>query len=164
MKILIVVSLSTLQLRQKSDRSIENGITSADLVQTPSASIVTINITVFEEQHNCNIFLITYILWDMAPAALMSLNQTNDRCSMSNQYPQPTTQPPRTDSCPMFFSLPTMDSKRKVLRVSFAFFQRKNLPDGRVNETVATVEELSDLWKPGTMDGIPLSVMNCKRI
>ena len=45
----------------------------------------------------------------------------------------------------MFSSLRTMDSKRKELRVSFAFFQRIYLPDGRVNEILATVEELSDL-------------------
>ena len=39
-----------------------------------------------------------------------------------------------------------MDSKKKGLRVGFAFFQRNYLPHGRVNETVDTVEELSDLW------------------
>ena len=57
-----------------------------------------------------------------------------------------------------------MDSKRKGLRVSFAFFQRNYLPDGRVNETVATVEEVSDLSKSGVMDGIPPFVMNCNCI
>ena len=97
----------------------------------------------------------------MVPAALMSLNHTNDRYSMSNQYPQLTTHQPRADSNPVFSSLRTMDSKMKGLRVSFTFFQRNYLPDGRVNETVATVEELSDLWKPGAMNGIPPSVMNC---
>ena len=100
----------------------------------------------------------------MVPAALMSLYHTNDRYSMSNQYPQPTTHQPRTDSYPVFSSLRRMDSQRKGLRVSFAFFQRNYLPDGRVNETVATVEELSDLWKPGAMDGIPPFVMNCNCI
>ena len=80
---------------------------------------------------------------------------------MFNQYPQPTTQKPRTDSYPVFSSLRTMDSKRRGLRVSFAFFQRRYTQDGRVNETVATVEELSDLWKPGAMDGVPPFVMNC---
>ena len=30
-----------------------------------------------------------------------------------------------------------------------------------MNETVAKVEELSDLWKPEGMDGTPLFVMNC---
>ena len=83
----------------------------------------------------------------MAPAALMSLNHTNDTYSMCNPYPQPLTHEPRTDSYPVFSSLRTMDSKKKGLRVSFAFFQRHFLPDGRVNETFATVEEMSDLWK-----------------
>ena len=114
-----------------------------------------------DEQHSSNIFLTPYILWDMSPAAPTSLNHNNDRYSISNQYPQPTTHQHRTDSYPVFSSLRTMNSKRKGLRVSFAFFQRNYLPDGRVNETVATVEELSDLWKPGAMDGIPTFVMNC---
>ena len=114
-----------------------------------------------DKQHSSNIFLNPYNLWDMVPAALKSLNHTNDRYSMSNQYLQPTTYQPRTDSYPVFSSLRRMDSQRKGLRVSFAFFQRNYLPDGRVNETVATVEELSDLWKPGAMDGIPPLVMNC---
>ena len=96
----------------------------------------------------------------MVPAAPMSLNHTNDTYSMFNQYPQPTTQQSRTDSYPVFSSLRTMDSKRKEMRVSFAFFQRNYLPDGRVNETVVKVEELSDLWKPGAMDEIPPFVMN----
>ena len=97
----------------------------------------------------------------MSPAALTSLNLNNDRYSISNQYFQPTTHQPRTDSYPVFFPLRTMNSKRKGLRISFGFFQRDYLPDGRVNETVATVEELSDLWTPGAMDGFPLFVMNC---
>ena len=88
----------------------------------------------------------------MSPAALTSLNHNNDRYSIFNQYAQPTTHQPRTDSYPVFSSLRTMNSTRKGLRVNFAFFQRNYLPDGRVNETVATVEELSDLWKPGAMD------------
>ena len=116
------------------------------------------------EQHGSNIFLIPYILWDMSPAALTALNHNNHRCSISNQYPQPTTHQPRTDSYPVFSSLRTMNSKWKRLRVSFAFFQRNYLPDGRVNETVNTVEDLSDLWKPGAMDGIPPFVMNCNCI
>ena len=97
----------------------------------------------------------------MVPAAPVPLNHTNDTYSMFNQYPQPTTQQPITDSNPVFSSLRTMDSKRKGLRVSFAFFQRNYLQDRRVNETVATVEELSDLWSSGAMDGVPSFVMNC---
>ena len=120
------------------------------------------------DQHNCfiderynSIFLNPYNLGDMVPAALVSLSHTKGTYSMFNQYPQPTTQQPRADTYPVFSSLQTMNSERKGLRVSFAFFQRKNLPDGRMNETVAKVEELSDLWKPGERDGIPPFVMNC---
>ena len=83
---------------------------------------------------------------------------------MFNQYPQPKTQQPRADSYLVFSSLRTMNSKRKGLRGSFAFFQRSYLPDGPMNETVAKVEELSDLWKPGAMDGTPPIVMNCNCI
>ena len=99
----------------------------------------------FHEQHTSNILLNLYYLWDMVPAVLMSLNHTKDGGFVSNQYPQPTTHQPRTDSYPVFSSLRKTDSKRKGLRVNFAFFHRNNLPDGRSNETVATVEELSDL-------------------
>ena len=76
-----------------------------------------------DEQNSSNIFLNPYNLWDMLPATLMSLNRTNFTYSMFNQCPQPTTQQPRTDSYPVFSSLRTMESKKKGLRVSFAFFQ-----------------------------------------
>ena len=100
----------------------------------------------------------------MIPATLMSLNHPNDRYSMSNQYPQPTTHQPRTDSYPVLSSMRMMDSKRKGLSVSFAFFQGNYLPDGRVNETDAAVEELSDHWKPVAMDRTPPLVMKCNCI
>ena len=54
-----------------------------------------------DEQHISNVFLNPYNLWDIVPAALMSLIHTNDTYSMFNQYPQPTTQQPRTDSYPV---------------------------------------------------------------
>ena len=100
----------------------------------------------------------------MVPAALMSLNHTSDTYSLFNQYLQQTIQQPRTDSYPVVSSLRTMESKRKGLRVSFAFFLRIYLQDGRVNETGATVEELSDIWKPGAMDGNAPFAMKCKCI
>ena len=96
-----------------------------------------------DKQHSSYIFLNPHNLWDMVPAALLSLNHTNDTYSMFNRYPQPTTQQPRTDLYPVFSSLRTADNKRKGMRVSFAFFQRIYIPDGRVNATIATVEELS---------------------
>ena len=117
-----------------------------------------------DEQHSSNISLNPQNLWVKVPAALFSLCHTNDTYSLFNQYPQPTTQQPSADSYPVFSSLRTMNSKWKGLRVSFAFFQRNYLPDGRMNETVAKVEELSDLWKPGAMDGTPPFVMNCNCI
>ena len=122
------------------------------------------HICVVDELHSSNILMNPYNLWNLVPAALLSLCHTNDTNSLFNQYPQPTTQQPRADSYPVFSSLRTMNSKRKGLRVSFAFFQRNYLPDGRMNETVAKVEELSDLWKPGAMDGTPPFVMNCNCI
>ena len=89
-----------------------------------------------DEQHSSKIFLNPHNLRDMVPAAVMSLSHTNDTYSMVNQYPQPTTQQPRADSDPVFSSLRTMNSKRKGLRVSFAFFQRNYFPllTGRTNE------------------------------
>ena len=40
-----------------------------------------------DEQQNFNIFLNPYNLWEVVPAAPMSLNHINDRYSISNQYP-----------------------------------------------------------------------------
>ena len=117
-----------------------------------------------DEQQSSNNFLNPYTLWGMLPAALMSLSHTSDTNSTFSQYPQPTTQQPRADSYPLLSSLRTMNSNSKGLRVSFAFFQRNYLADGRMNETVSKVEELSDLWKPGAMDGTPPFVMNCNCI
>ena len=155
---------SSLKLPQKPDKSIENGITFPDPVKNPNAFPATINEPVFvDEQHSSNILLNPYNLWDMVPAALMSFSHTNDTYSMFNQYPQAKTQP-RAHSYPVFSSLRTMNSKRTGMRVSFAFSQRNYLPDGRMNETVAKVEELSDLWKPGAMDGTPPFVMTCNCI
>ena len=114
-----------------------------------------------DEQHSSDIFLNPYNLWDMVPAALMSLNHTTHTHFMFNQCPQTTTQQSRADSYPVFSSLRTIDRKRQGLRVSFAFFQIYYLPDGRMHETFATVEELSDHWKRGAMDGIPPFVINC---
>ena len=83
-----------------------------------------------DEQYNSNIFLNSYNLLDLPPAGLMSLNHTNDRYSISNEYSQPSTHQPSTDSYPVFSSLQAMGSKRKRLRVSFAFFQWNKLPNG----------------------------------
>ena len=111
-----------------------------------------------DEQHSCNFFLNN--LWNMVLAGFISVKHTNDTYSMSNQYREPSTHQSRSDSYPVFSSFRTTDSKRKGLRVSFAFFQRNYLPNGRVKGTVATVEELSDIWKPRAKEGNPPFVMN----
>ena len=66
-----------------------------------------------DEQHNSDIFLNPCNLRDMLPAALMSLNHTNDRYSKSNHCRQPTTHQTKTDSYPAFSSLRTMDKKQR---------------------------------------------------
>ena len=81
------------------------------------------HICVVDELHSSNIFMNPYNFWDLVPATLLSLCHTNDTYSLFNQYPQPTTQQPRADSYLVFSSLRTMNSKRKGLRVGFAFFQ-----------------------------------------
>ena len=78
-------------------------------------------------QQSSNIFLTPCILWDISPADLTSPNHNNDSYPVTNQYPQPKTHQPRTDSDPVFSSLRTTNSKRKGLRVSFALFQRNYL-------------------------------------
>ena len=78
------------------------------------------NCILINNQHNYSInehisinFLNPYNLWDMVPAALLSLNHTNDRYSISNQYTQPTTHQPRADPYPVFSSMQTMDSTKR---------------------------------------------------
>ena len=86
-----------------------------------------------DEQHSSNIFLNQYNFWYMVPANLMSLNHTNDIYSMFNQYPQLTTQQPRTDSYPVFSSLRTMDSEKEGIARQLCLLSKKLLT-GRTNE------------------------------
>ena len=117
-----------------------------------------------DEEGTSDIFLNPYNLWDVNPASPKSLKYTKDRRFISKQYPQTTTNRPRTDLNPVFSSLQTIETKNLGLSVSFAFFGKNYQPVGRVKETVAAVEELSDLWKPGARDGAPPFVMNCRCI
>ena len=79
-----------------------------------------------DEQHTSNIFLNPYNLWNHDPLAFLSLKHTTDREPLSNQYPRTTTHQPKTDLYLLFSSMRPLDSKKKGLRVNFAFFQ-KNL-------------------------------------
>ena len=56
------------------------------------------HICVVDELHSSIIFMNPYNLWDLVPAALLSLCHTNDTYSLFNQYPQPRTRQPRADS------------------------------------------------------------------
>ena len=112
-----------------------------------------------KENLSC-IFLSRYKLWDMDREALMSFNHTTDRDSTSNQYPQTTTHQTKADSYPVFSSLWSKNGTWMTLYVNCAVFLRNISPDGRVNGTIAKVEELSDPWQPGTMYKVPPFVMN----
>ena len=81
----------------------------------------------------------------MDPVALKSPKHTNDMDSMSI-----STLKQQFNSYPIFCALRTMNSTREGVHVSLAFSRKNYLTDRQVKETVATVEELSDLWKPGT--------------
>ena len=157
-----MILLSTAKTLRKSNRSTENGLTFPDPVKKTKciASNDQHNCS-FDKRHSSNIFSDPINLWHVVPAALISPNHTNDRYPMPNQYPQPTIHQLRTDSNPVFYSLRTVDSKRKVLDINFAFFQGNCLPDGQLNETFATVEEFSDLLIPGARVAIPPFVMKC---
>ena len=159
---MFVALISTPKHLQRSTISIQNGKTFPDAVENPIVSQLTVPTTNYsaEEGHTTTIFLNPYTIWHKDQAALMTLNNTTDRDSTSNQYPQTTTHQSWTDLYPVFPSMWPMGSKRRI-RVSFGFFQKNYLTDRRVNETVATVEELRDLWNPGARDGFPRFVMNC---
>ena len=146
---------------KKSDRSTEDGFIFPVTVENPSAFPAVINIIVLLMSSIPLFSFWTRTIYETWFQQLLCHSTTLMINSMSNQFLELTTHRPRTGSCPIFSSSWTMDSNRKGLPVSFAFFQRTYLPDGRVNETVATAEELSNLWKPGAMDGIPPIVMNC---
>ena len=163
MQILIAVLSSSLKLLQKSDRSTENGITFPDPVKNPNALSAKINIPVLLMSSIALISFWTrtvYGTWFQQLLCYSTTLMIHTLCSISTLNQQLHN----LNSNPVFSSLQTMDSKRKGLRVSFAFFRRNYLQDGRVNETVATVEEFSDLWNPGAMDGAQPFVMNCNCI
>ena len=97
-----MVLLSTLKLLQKSSRSTENRITFSRSCEKPKCLPGNNQLNCSIDEHFIsNIFLNPYNFWDMVPAALMSFSHTNDRYSMSNHHPQPTTHQPRTNSYPV---------------------------------------------------------------
>ena len=165
MKILIVVLLSTLKHLQKSDRSTENGIIFPDPGKNPSAFQVTIGITVLLMSSRTLISFWTRTIYETWFQQILfhSITLMRDTlCRISTLNQQLTNLEQTHNRCSLHCAGWTV--KGRDCASAFAFFQRNYLPDGPVNETFATVEELSDLWKLGAMDGIPPFVMNCNCI
>ena len=156
-------SFPTLEVLQKLVGSTVNGKSFLDLVKNLSASQITINVTVLMMRriHLISLFTpsihgtwIQQLLWHSTTLLI------GTACPISILKERTTHHSIRVLK-PMFSSLRPMDNKRRALRHSCAFFQRNYLPDEQVNKTVATVEDLSDIWKPVAMDGVPPFVMNC---
>ena len=153
--------LSILTFLQRSNWSTQNGHNSTSYEKLKCIPNKHEKNCSFDKEHTCNTWCI-WNIWDMVAAGPMSLNHTADRGSMSNQYPHRTTQQPRKNCYPVFCSLRPMDNKNKGLCLGFAFYRKNYLPDGRVDETVATVEELGDSWKTGPRNGVSPFVMNSR--
>ena len=165
MKIWIVLLLSTLELLQKSDRSFENGITFPNPVENPSVFPVTINITVLLMRSKTLISFWTrtiYGTWFQQRLCDSTTLMIDTLCPISTLNQQFTNLEQTHIPCSLHCDGWTVKGRDFAWAVhSFKEYKR---PDGRVNETVAAVEELSDLWKPRSMDGIPPFVMNCNCI
>ena len=87
----------------------------------------------FDKEHTCNIFLNTYNLRDMDPAALKSPNHTNDWDSTSNQYPQTTTYTNVEQTClRCSFHCERWTARGKDCASALHFSE--NLPTGRMSE------------------------------
>ena len=108
-----------------------------------------------DEQHSSNIFRTPYILRIMSPAALTL-------CPISTLNQQLTNLEQTHIRCSFHCERSTV--KGRDCASALHSFQELFFSDGRVNETVATVEELSDLWKPGAMDGVPPFMVKCNCI
>ena len=122
MKISVAVLHSTMKPLQKTYRSTENGITFPDPVKNPSVFPVTINVTALLMSSIIVLSFWTRTLYGTWFQQLLCHSNTLMIDTMYNQYPQSTTHQPRTDSYRVFSSLRRMESKKKGLRVSFAFF------------------------------------------
>ena len=154
---MIAVLRSSLKLLQKSDISTDNGITFPDPVKNPKAIPVTTNIPV---PLMSSIALITfwthtiYGTWFQQFLYHSTTLMIYTLCSISTLNQQLNNLEQTHVGCSLHCERWTVEKEIR-LRVSFAFFQRNYLPDERLNETVAKIEELSDLWKHGAMYRIP---------
>ena len=79
----------------------------------------------------------------MEAVAPSTLTCTPDRDLLTNLYYQPSIQQPKIDPFLVFSWSRPMNSQRKMFPVGIAFFYRNCLLECRLNETIATVEDLS---------------------
>ena len=123
MYVLIVVLLFTLKLLQKSDGSTENRCKIPDLSKNPSALSATINITVLIMSSISLKYFPTFKNngeWFQQLLCQTTTLMIEALCPITTLNQLLTN---LEDSYPMFYALWTMESKRKGLRVSSAFFQ-----------------------------------------
>ena len=153
---------SSVKLLQKSDRSIENGITFPDPVKNPNAFPATINIPVFLMRSIALKSFWTrtiYGTWFQQLSCHTATLMIHTLCSISTLNQQLNNLEHTHIRCFLHYERWSVKGRNCVSALHS--FKKNYLPDGTTNETVAKVEELSDLWKPGTMDGTPTFVMNC---
>ena len=120
-----------------------------------------------DEQHNSNIFLnpMIYGTWFQQILCHSITLKIDTLCPVSTLNQQLNNLEQSQIRCSLHCEGWTVKGRDCASALhSFRFFLSNYLPDGRVNETFATVEELSTIWKPGAMDGIPPFVMICNCI
>ena len=157
-----MVLLSCLKLLQKSDRSTENRYKFPDPVKNPSAFPATISMSVLLMsslaltslwprtfygtclqqllRHSTTIMIDTLYLISTLNQQLINLEQTHIRCS---------------------FHCERWTVKGRDCASALRSFKEITY---RTDEWTKQLQRLNDLWKPGTMDGIPPFVMNCNCI
>ena len=154
--ILTPVLLLTMNMWARNGETIPNSVKTVNVSQ----AMININIFLMTSIHLSS-FVDTYGFVDTVRAAFVSFNHTAFSDPMSIQYRQTSTRHPKTNLHPLFSSLGSVDSKKKGLGDCFACFPEHCWTERWVNKTVATIANLSHLWKPGAMDGIPQFLMNC---
>ena len=114
-----------------------------------------------DEEHTYYLFLKPYKIRNMDPAALMTLNYTNEGDFRSTQYRQKTTHQSGTDIIFGLLVIVTNRVLKEAIASQLCILQRTYFTDIRMIQTVFLLEELNDLREPEALDGIPAFVMIC---
>ena len=110
------------------------------------------------------VFLDPYSIWDITCDTPIVLNNTKGLDRMTIKYQDAAIHEPKLNLFPLFSCLRKPNSRRKGLKVLFAFTQQDILPNGCVCESATAVEAPSDYWKPGVLDNSPIYKLNCNII